>query len=268
MKLAAKRFAPSLLNIPEEEHYFAHDKKNSIIAVSRQGSTISLKRENSRKRTCTGCPGCENNNLGSLTPQLTEIPALFKCYSCVSTTTESKQKSIRKWLDNLPVPKDETDSIPQDPFLKSSIGPKKVRAPSPLSPSRIVPPTIRSSSLSPNSDKFSMNSAFIDPKYVDKNVNIVSSFTEENIYETVATLDNVKDIPKSASKMTNDYIQPQTLDKKVDTLTKKQMNAVINELTMHSNVIIPPTNQSTDLNTNSHLEYDTDSLERKKTGGK
>ncbi|XP_067002355.2 uncharacterized protein sha [Anabrus simplex] len=84
-KMAAKRFAPSLIGIPEES--------NDLTAVALPCTTtspipgLSLKRENSRRR-------------GSSLMGVTDTSA---CLACCPPTSESKQNSIRRWLEDVPV---------------------------------------------------------------------------------------------------------------------------------------------------------------------
>nr|CAD7196414.1 unnamed protein product [Timema douglasi] len=109
-KMSAKRFSPSLMGIPEEEHAHAHHGGSLLGAPS----TVSLKRENSRRRDCSGCPGCA----GDLPPPLplskmaAELPA---CHACCTTANENKQQSIRRWLEDVPIVKASNASTPERP---------------------------------------------------------------------------------------------------------------------------------------------------------
>lgn len=111
-KMSAKRFTPSLMGIPEEDHVIEPSYDFSIGAGSRRSSLISLKRENSRRRSsCTGCPGCEPQELKLLCGKLPEFPNMTACQSCsASSVSESKQQSIRKWLEDVPILKPNEDS--------------------------------------------------------------------------------------------------------------------------------------------------------------
>ncbi|XP_063385956.1 uncharacterized protein LOC134671989 [Cydia fagiglandana] len=106
-KMAAKRFQPVLNEIPEEETYPSHGNSLDIyqgLGSQRSGSVVSLKRENSRKRSinCVGCPGCKTENGSEVHNFIKyDIPA---CSSCLSSKGE-KQNSIRKWLENIPTGK-------------------------------------------------------------------------------------------------------------------------------------------------------------------
>ncbi|XP_038210965.1 uncharacterized protein LOC119831609 [Zerene cesonia] len=101
-KMAAKRFHPVLNEIPEEETYPSN--ANSIdlyhgLGSQRSGSVVSLKRENSRRRssTCLGCPGCKSDN-STVNVIKYDIP---NCKNCLHSKGD-KQSSIRKWLENIP----------------------------------------------------------------------------------------------------------------------------------------------------------------------
>lgn len=103
-KMLAKRFSPTLMGIPEEEqlqqegttgsYYGGLPSKHSSIG------TVSLKRENSRRRGCSGCPGC---TMGPVDSVLKFEEQKASCQAC--SAPESKQNSIRKWLENVPVVK-------------------------------------------------------------------------------------------------------------------------------------------------------------------
>ncbi|XP_075981141.1 shavenoid isoform X2 [Anticarsia gemmatalis] len=101
-KMAAKRFQPILNQIPEEETFPSNGNSIDLyqgMGSQRSGSVVSLKRENSRKKNCVGCPGCKidnNNDLHHITKY--NIPA---CANCLHNKGD-KQSSIRKWLENLP----------------------------------------------------------------------------------------------------------------------------------------------------------------------
>lgn len=224
------------MNIPEEDHYISVESKKQSVTVSRQGSAISLKRENSRKKNCVGCPGCKTNNLDFLTPQPSDFPALLKCFSCISSNADSKQRSIQKWLEDVTIPREETNSLHEDAFPKCSIATKKVRSPSSLLTDKVIPEK-----------------------------NFLNNFSEENIYETVSscTGNNVINCPASS---TSKFCEIDNPEMKNDTLTK-QMQAVIKELNKHNNNVILPLDHRKKVETSPLLEYETDSLERKRTSG-
>lgn len=115
--MATKRFTPSLLGIPEEDSNNSTDHMYEFSlgpASSRRGSIISLKRENSRRKLqCSGCPGCEPQDLKSLCGKLPEFPSIAVCQTCSvtssSSVSESKQQSIRKWLEDVPILKSSSE---------------------------------------------------------------------------------------------------------------------------------------------------------------
>lgn len=81
-KMAAKRFQPSLNGIPEEQ-------SNSNTLNSRRSSALSSQQASSKD--CSGCPGCDAKK-SSL-----KVPVSSKsCKNC-----GDKQKTIRKWLENV-----------------------------------------------------------------------------------------------------------------------------------------------------------------------
>lgn len=107
-KMAAKRFQPILNEIPEEDIF--PSTGNSIdchgnsaeLASQRSGSAVSLKRENSRKKSvpCVGCPGCKSDDGSNSIPNFIKynVPA---CSNCQNHKGD-KQNSIRQWLENIP----------------------------------------------------------------------------------------------------------------------------------------------------------------------
>lgn len=104
--MAAKRFQPILNQIPEEETYPSN--RNSVdqlyqgLGSQRSGSVVSLKRENSRKKSiCVGCPGCKSDNSDLQNLMKYDAPA---CSNCMNSKGD-KQNSIRKWLENIPTGK-------------------------------------------------------------------------------------------------------------------------------------------------------------------
>ncbi|XP_063830910.1 uncharacterized protein LOC135080156 [Ostrinia nubilalis] len=102
-KMAAKRFQPVLNEIPEEETY-PSSNGNSLdlyqgLGSQRSGSVVSLKRENSRKKSCVGCPGCKSSSEHDIQNFLKyEMTA---CSNCLHKRGD-KQNSIRQWLENIP----------------------------------------------------------------------------------------------------------------------------------------------------------------------
>lgn len=109
---------------------------------------ISLKRENSRRKTCSGCPGCEPQDFKNLCGKLPEFPALAACESC-STNTESKQRSIQKWLEDIPMLKPTAEVQPK--VCKKEQ--RRLRSPArSLSPDQISAPIMRALSPRPASE--------------------------------------------------------------------------------------------------------------------
>lgn len=101
-KMEAKRFHPILNEIPEEETYSASGNSLDVyqsMGSQRSGSVISLKRENSRKKNCLGCPGCTTIDENGVQHSMKyNVPP---CTNCTATKGD-KQSSIRKWLENIP----------------------------------------------------------------------------------------------------------------------------------------------------------------------
>lgn len=115
--MEAKRFVPSLIGIPEED-YGMSIHSYDLNAPSRKGSIISLKRENSRRMFCTGCPGCQS--------KLPDVPVVSPCSNCSIISHDTKQKNIRKWLEDVPVLK-YSDATEQGSFISEGV-PKKIRS--------------------------------------------------------------------------------------------------------------------------------------------
>lgn len=89
-KMAAKRFYPTLNGIPEEgsERGTLNSRKSSVVSSRRASS-----------KDCAGCPGCEAK-------KNSETPASQKnCKNC-----GDKQKTIRKWLENVSTATDSSDN--------------------------------------------------------------------------------------------------------------------------------------------------------------
>jgi hypothetical protein len=117
-KMLAKRFSPTLMGIPEEEqlqqegppgsYYGGLSSKHSNVG------TVSLKRQNSRRQGCSGCPGC---TMGTIESLLT-LEEQTSCQVCCSP--ESKQNSIRKWLEDVPVLKIPDQTMPKGNTPKTS----------------------------------------------------------------------------------------------------------------------------------------------------
>lgn len=268
--MATKRFMPSLLNIPEEEnHYLLEPSYEFTNPGSRRGSAISLKRENSRRKTCTGCPGCEPQDFNSFSGKLPEFPSLAACQNC-TTSDDSKQRSIRKWLEDVPILKAENDSsFHQDVNSnKPTNALRRVR-----SPTRSLPPDNFHSrdqerALSPRPaserglhyDFYQQRHKPPKSKQLHEETIMTPCRKEENHYETLPT-DKENDVTMNLPPpdMIHEAMAVDKSGEKVTTLTKKQMNAVINELTVHRNLLM---HQNESDSKGPPVDYETDSLER------
>ncbi|KAG5875336.1 hypothetical protein JTB14_027195 [Gonioctena quinquepunctata] len=272
-KLESKRFSPSLINIPEEENHYAIDPLYGFANPgSRRSSIISLKRENSRRKLCSGCPGCGPQEFESLSGKLPEFSSLVACQSCTMTSNESKQRSIRKWLEDVPILKDTSEQ--NQTAAKPARCPKRVRSPT------------KSLSLD---DYDGSNGALSSENNIIKSMGIINTkppvkeqrktrkpppppvnkdnIGEENIYDTVP-IDIERGITMQfpPPDMIQQAMEVERSEEKVATLTKEQMNAVINEFTIHKNLIMPLLEGDSEEDRPIAGDYETDSLER--TGNK
>ncbi|CAH0551402.1 unnamed protein product [Brassicogethes aeneus] len=284
-KMESKRFTPSLIVIPEEEYNINQESYEVARPVTRNGSVISLKRENSRRKTCTGCPGCEPQDFRTLCGRLPEFPALAACHNCV-TSNDSKQISIRKWLEDVPILKDEENQH----SCKNKVT-KRVRSPTRSLQLCGIKTSERAISPRPSSDKAASERATSPDSQCSKSKSSTKSrrlrksnvkkpklppppipFSpgkkekeEENHYDIIPAHEEAfkKNLPhpdmiNEAMVVDNNKVD---ITNRIPTLTKKQMNAVINELTVHRNNLIneePPRRLP--------IEYETDSLERNAKG--
>ncbi|XP_030762559.1 LOW QUALITY PROTEIN: uncharacterized protein LOC115887307 [Sitophilus oryzae] len=266
-KMSAKRFQPSLLNIPEEESQYSLDPSFDFTRpssrMSRKGSLINLKRENSRRKSCTGCPGCEPDYMRG---KLTELPILPACQNC-STNTESKQRSIRKWLEDVPVPRLDQNS--------NVIEPKMIRSPKRLrSPARSLPTESISSdrALSPRpasetalSNKKPVRQAKRKEKVIKKPKQPPPPAppqmkrAQERYYDMVPVEKEKEPQLPPPDMIQEAIVMEKAEETRIPTLTKKQMNAVINELTVHKHMLQAANRV---LAKKISTGYDTDSLER------
>lgn len=255
--MIAKRFAPSLLGIPEEETTYSLESTNdySQSLNSRRGSLISLKRENSRRRICSGCPDCEPRDFKSLCGRLPEFPSLVACENC-STTTESKQHSIRKWLEDIPIIKANGQEVIVKDAGNILSSPKRVR-----SPARSLPPNHQSSpirALSPRaaSDRIKRHSS--SDRRVRKPVvkptcppPPLPKSPQEDHYDAIPnTGSETKSLPPPDMIHEAMAVEEET---RIPTITKKKMNAVIDEFSR---------NISETTTSKNPIDYETDSLER------
>ncbi|KAK9873836.1 hypothetical protein WA026_002194 [Henosepilachna vigintioctopunctata] len=133
-KMSTKKYIPTLLGIPEED-YGMNVHAFEFNPLSRNGSIVSLKRENSRKRRCSGCPGCQSDEFR---PTIRELSGLPTCNNCTTLTNDVKQRSIRKWLEDIPVIRNSEEiNIFSEKNLTSNsmMSPKSIRAPTEGPPS-------------------------------------------------------------------------------------------------------------------------------------
>lgn len=273
-KMATKRFTPSLMGIPEEDHIIEPTYDFSIGGGSRRSSMISLKRENSRRKTsCSGCPGCEPQDLKSLCGKLPEFPNMAACQSCTNqSVSESKQQSIRKWLEDVPILKAENEddnSLKDVPIPEELRSPKRVR-----SPTRSTYSTKSSESKEKKSE--SINSDFLlkSPERClspvksrkskapppPKNAKIVSGIkkSEDNIKPTLSNqYDVIRNIqptkkPLPPPDMINEAIEIDKIEE-MPVVTKEMMAAVINEFEKQRGI---------DEKDTKKIDYEADSLER------
>ncbi|XP_017784260.1 PREDICTED: uncharacterized protein LOC108567950 [Nicrophorus vespilloides] len=291
-KMASKKFTPSLKGIPEEDTNYAVDVGSDYVKPigSRRSSVISLKRENSRRKRCSGCPGCEPQDFKALSGKLPEFPSLAACHTCATTADNNKQISIRKWLEDIPVLKtpQNTEEIPTI-IVKPKKITKRIRSPTrSLSPDYITP-HIRTLSPRPASERarspaFNKNSS-LKSSSSKKSVSTVRTANsrrrkeivkpkcpppplptmpkhfqmEQNIYDVIAE-------PKAALPPPDMIHEAMAVDCKEDpkitTTTKKKMKAVINELS-NLNVV----DSSPELDMRKEIDYEADSLERSRHKG-
>ncbi|XP_028030780.1 uncharacterized protein LOC114243469 [Bombyx mandarina] len=101
-KMATKRFQPVLNEIPEEETYSSSGNNLDLyqrLGSQKSDSVFSLKRDNSRRKDCIGCPGCQSGNSNDM--QYFVKHNLPSCSNCLGNKGD-KQISIRKWLEDIP----------------------------------------------------------------------------------------------------------------------------------------------------------------------
>lgn len=290
--MATKKFTPSLLGIPEEDASQQSEPPNDKTKPlgSRRGSAISLKRENSRRRTCTGCPGCEPQDLKPLCGRLPEFPSLAACHNCTANTTnDSKQRSIQKWLQDLPTLKTTKDgkTAPEKP-QKSIRSPARSLSPDHISSPILQKPCRRFSSdgtSSPDTlyennsvvSKPASDSAVVSrrrrpnpsrkpickPKAPPPPVPSQASTSDESESNFPIKKAQVVQKPLPPPDMISEAIaiENQNEDTKIPTITKKKMNAVISEFTMHQTMSSEKTEGQSERGKSSP-DYESDSLER------
>lgn len=272
--MAIKRFSPSLMGIPEEENNnFAlvplYDQTRP--SVSRRDSIISLKRENSRRKVCSGCPGCEPHDFNKLCGQLADH-SFAACETCC-TTANSKQRSIRKWLEDVPILRQSHDSSGDEDKVHRV--PKRLRSPArSLPPNSISTPTRALSprpaserGTSPESDlsfklqQYKNQKKINKPKSPPPPIPDCSENKNEVEYETIGEKPNVIfNLPPPDMIQEAMAFDSKSDEIRIPTLTKKHMNAVINELSEQRKIVTGYTTNSEP--SKKRLEYETDSLER------
>lgn len=292
--MATKRFSPSLLGIPEEESHISPEQMYDFPlgpASSRRNSMISLKRENSRRKIqqCTGCPGCEPQDLKSLCGRLPEFPSIAICQSCsgsTSSVSESKQQSIRKWLEDVPILKvsndeelSEGDVPPAYKRLRpsksttSSTASERSRASLPTSPSlnykpnkpKKEAPTIETivKTKSPTYRRHSKPRAPPPPIPAPNPKKTNEETFKPNLTNYYDVIRNVSPSNKSnlpPPDMINEAMVVDKAEEDVPQVTKQMMAAVINEFASH---VGRDTEKKKDTISNmKNIEYETDSLER------
>lgn len=295
-KMAAKRFQPILNQIPEEETFPSNgnsiDMYQSMGSV-RSGSVVSLKRENSRKKNCIGCPGCKidgDNDIQQIAKH--NIPA---CVNCLSNKGD-KQNSIRKWLENIPTAKQHSynDLLPtnQNSLAESllslplSESRRKVRKQNSFSSSNSMYLTDnfsapkKSSSLSVRSEPMMRNYNLPLPEFENPDCQRV----DFNLYcQTVGRVDDIRPIglndyrtlslrnaiqnPRISKPFTNKNALPDMVNEAIalDHCTKSyNQSSSDDERLSNRNSTIPipsPFTRNTSESPSGH-DYETDSLER------
>ncbi|XP_066249706.1 uncharacterized protein sha [Euwallacea similis] len=258
-KMANKRYVPTLLNIPEEESAYSIEPSCDFSRPSsRRGSVVSLKRENSRRKSCACCNGCDAQ-LRTKVPSPSELPMLVACQNCCANL-ESKQRSIRKWLEDIPLlhnTNDQNNIVPT---------PKRLR-----SPCRSLPPESISSERALSPRPASESGGGLPRKGVKKKEKERRVLKPKSPpppapqapkpivhYDTVP-VEVRRDLPPPDMIQEAMEMESQAEEIRIPTLTKKQMNAVINELTVHKNMLEAANRE---LARRASAGYDTDSLER------
>ncbi|KAJ6644246.1 hypothetical protein Bhyg_09213 [Pseudolycoriella hygida] len=89
-KMATKRYQPSLIVIPEENGANGSETYANRALLSRRGSTLSQNTEHTRKTSCAGCPGCDDD------ANKMKVSNGANCKNC-----GDKRNSIRKWLEDV-----------------------------------------------------------------------------------------------------------------------------------------------------------------------
>lgn len=251
--MSSKKFTPSLLGIPEEDYSLDFVYDYSKATGSRRSSLISLKRENSRRKICNGCFGCEPQDFKALCGKLPEFPSLAACENCTSTS-ESKQKSIQRWLEDVPVLKETRNEITDD----SSKSPKSIRSPTRSLTSERVTES-RALSPRPASENLSFKPKLWEPPRKSLKTKAPlppnhQKVPEPHHYDTIS-----EEVPKNLPPpdMIHEALVVDSKEEpKIPTLTKRRMNAVINEFSTQLSGEVPAASPV------GTVDYETDSLER------
>ncbi|XP_072942466.1 uncharacterized protein [Epargyreus clarus] len=299
-KMASKRFQPVLNEIPEEETYQSNGTSVDIyqgLGSQRSGSAISLKRENSRKRTvnCLGCPGCQSDSSNGV--QNTVRYNIQACSNCLGNKGD-KQNSIREWLEKIPIGKQQlfhNDFLPNNnqqnlanSLLSLPENQAKIRKQNSFntSNSTYLPVNsnapIRSSSRSVRSEPPLRNYNIPLPDFENSNC---QSYNHSNCCKTVSSIEDIRPIglkdKRSGSLRSNNGIKTKRKNKILcnnntlpdmvnDTITldniSKSYSLSSSDEERFPNKIINTKNLNTSLRPNSDSpsgnEYETDSLER------
>ncbi len=211
--MATKRYQPSLIVIPEENGANGSETYANRNA-SRRSSMLSQNTEHTRKSSCVGCPGCDDeannkskagNNNGS------------NCKSC-----GDKRNSIRKWLEDVSMHEGDriTEIQNEHNILDKSVGKERVyecskeRTPTEISVhSKLTKKSLKNdSSSSSDSDTIKANSVnsrqstkrkapplpanppkvishFLKPEKIKQN-NFNPNVTDLNVYEKSDQINN------------------------------------------------------------------------------
>lgn len=151
--MATKRYQPSLIVIPEENGINGSETyANRNALLSRRSSMISQTTEQTRKTSCAGCPGCDDETNKS------KANTGSNCKSC-----GDKRNSIRKWLEDVSMHEGDriTEIQNEHNILDKSVGKEssKERTPTEISVhSKLSKKSLNDSSSSSDSDTIKANS--------------------------------------------------------------------------------------------------------------
>lgn len=287
--MVAKRFSPSLMGIPEEEQLHQEGTKGShygrLSSKCSSIGTVSLKRENSRHRGCSGCPGCIVKPVDSL---LTLEEQAASCQACC--TPESKHSTIRKWLEDVPVTNMSGQVMPKANISKASNptehGKTSQKGKAPSIPktdevpkrNKAVGSTVHAMQISKHCNGKVIHPPPQLPSKVMQNVKEVSAISKD----TKMPLSAAKNLPYPTppplpspavnGKIDSVYCREKKKEVVEPVVTKQLMDAVIKELVGHrglerakvSDMDVPmkAVNNTPEGQKSSGEEYEADSLER------